>query len=104
MSARYAASAANLSLPGDWAITAIIRRRGADDVQAKFDVPISQNATASSSSSSSAATSTKASSDSMWDWPFHGARSAGAIAALVVGVFAALGVGVWQYRELREAQ
>jgi hypothetical protein len=35
---------------------------------------------------------------SIWDWPFDGARSAGAVAALIAGAVALTGVAVWQYR------
>jgi len=95
-SAKYSASAANLSLPGDWTITATVRRRGVDDVRATFTLPI----TAGDQAAPSATTA----SESIWGWPFHGARSYGAIAALIAGVAAALAVGVWQYRELRETR
>jgi hypothetical protein len=97
-SAKFSAKAANLSLPGDWTITAIIRRRGLDDVRQAFDVPVAK-AQGGGTSSTAATTS-----DSIWDWPFSGARSFGAIAALIVGAIVALAVGVWQYRELRESR
>jgi copper transport protein len=90
-SARFEATAANLSLPGDWTVTAIVRRRGVDDVTTTFDVPIAK-------------VGASPSSDSIWDWPLHGARSYGAIVAIVLGMLATLGVGGWQYRELREAR
>ena len=41
-SAKFSAKAANLSLPGDWTITAIIRRLGIDDVRADFTIPIAK--------------------------------------------------------------
>lgn len=93
-SARFEANAANLSLPGDWAITAIVRRRGVDDVRATFDVPIAKEGASAGGASSS---------DSIWDWPLQGARSWSAIAAVVFGLLAAASVGIWQYRELRES-
>jgi copper transport protein len=97
-SARFSTDAANLSLPGDWTVTAIVRRRGEDDVSASFEIPIGK--TESDTPNASAADD----SSSIWDWPFEGPRSVGAIAAVVFGLLAASGVGVWQYRELRESR
>ncbi len=96
-SARFETTAANLSLPGDWTVTAIVRRRGVDDVSATFNVPIATEGASAPSASGAA------SSDSIWDWPLQGARSWGAIAAVLFGLLAAASVGIWQYRELRES-
>ena len=94
-SARFATNATNLSLPGDWSIKAIIRRGGADDVVATFQLPIAQEGASVASAEAS---------DSIWDWPLSGARSWAAIIATVLGLLAAASAGAWQYRELRETR
>ena len=92
-SAKFAVDGANLSIPGNWLVTATIRRRGEDDVRTDFSVPVGLEA--------SAATAAGETSSSIWDWPFEDRRSPGAIAALAVGAAGLLGVGAWQYRNVR---
>jgi len=82
-SAKFTADGANLSLPGDWAITVTVHRRGADDARAAFPVSI-----AAAVADGPSATASTAESDSIWRWPFDGARSVAAIALL-----AAVGAG-----------
>jgi copper transport protein len=92
-SAKYVAEGANLSQPGQWDVTATIRRRDQEDVQTSFTIPIRDpNLT------DSGATTT---SGDRWDWPFEGNRSVGAIVALVVGGIATVGAAAWQLREFR---
>ena len=43
-SLRYLGETSDLSLSGDWTATLTVRRRGEEDVQATFDVPISDPA------------------------------------------------------------
>lgn len=81
-SARYTADGSNLSLPGEWTVTANIRRRDADDVRASFEVEVPEAAAPEASAEAEE-------SDTIWEWPFHGARSVAAIAIL-----AGVGVGV----------
>ena len=69
-SAKYSIEAANLSLPGEWSVTATIRRRGEDDIFANFDVPVGIETESDST---------------IWDWPFDRMRSTGVILALAVG-------------------
>ena len=83
-SARYLLDGSFLSLPGEWEITANIRRRGADDVRVSFDVSIRDPSQSSEGS------------ESIWRWPFDGGRSVGAIALL-----GAVGVGVAGWGALR---
>ncbi len=87
-SARYLGEGSNLSLPGEWTVTANIRRRGEDDVRATFTVPISEPS----------ADAGAGESDSLWQWPFDGGRSAGAIATLAVVGVGAAGWGLCRLR------
>jgi copper transport protein len=89
-SAQFTADGSNLSLPGDWEVTATIRRRGEDeDVQAGFDVPVASVAGGG------------AESTSVWDWPYEGTNSAAAVATIAVGVVGLVAVAGWQYRNMR---
>ncbi len=93
-SAKFSADGSNLSLPGDWTITAVVHRRGADDVQGKFNVSIAAGAAGGPGATAPTATTTK--SNSIWHWPFTGKRSLAAIALLTaVGASAAMW-GVWR--------
>jgi copper transport protein len=85
-SAKYAAQGSNLSLPGDWEVTVTVRRLGEDDVSSKFDMTIRPDAGGSADSAA-------ASSESIWDWPFDGARSIAAIAVLAAVAAAGIGWG-----------
>ena len=93
-SAKYETLGSNLSIPGDWTITANIQRRGEDDIRATWTVtieaPEDPNAAAIAEPS-----------DTLWQWPFEGGRSAGAFAVLAVGAVAAIFTGGWQLRRLR---
>lgn len=90
-SAKFLADGSNLSLPGAWKITATVRRRGqADDIRATFDLTLA-----------GASGAIENGSESFWGWPFRGARSAGAIAALGVGAVGLVVVAAWQLRNLR---
>ncbi|MCH8994327.1 MAG: copper resistance protein CopC/CopD [Chloroflexi bacterium] len=89
-SARFLADGSNMSLPGEWTITANIRRRGEDDVRASFTVSISEPA--------ASAVADSGESDSLWQWPFDGGRSTGAIATLAVVGVGAAGWGLWRLR------
>jgi hypothetical protein len=92
-SAAYVAEGSNLSLPGDWEVTATVRRRGEDeDVQAGFDVPLSAVGAASNESSS------------IWDWPYEGTNSAAAIVTIAIGAVGLVAVAGWQYRNMRRPQ
>ncbi len=82
---------ANLSRPGEWDITATIRRRGEDDVKTTFTVPLRDPAAAADISES----------NDRWTWPFDGAQSVAAIAVLVIGGIATAGAATWQIREFR---
>lgn len=89
-SAKFEAEGANLSIPGEYDVTATIRRRGEDDdVQAFFTVPIGEAKTA------------EAHESSIWGWPFAGARSAGAIAVLIAGAAGLLVAGGVQLGRMR---
>ena len=93
-SAKFESLGSNLSLPGDWTITANIQRRGEDDVRATWTVTIDAPEDANGAAIAEP-------SDTLWQWPFEGGRSAGAIAVLVVGGIAAVGTVGWQRRRLR---
>jgi hypothetical protein len=71
-------------LPGEWEVTATIRRRGEDDVKTTFTVPLRSGGDGEERASEE--------SDSIWTWPFEGARS---IAAIVVLAIAGAGVAGW---------
>jgi copper transport protein len=89
-SAKFLADGSNLSLPGTWKITATVRRRGEEeDVRATFDLTLAGSGAVENGS------------ESFWGWPFRGARTAGAIAALGVGAAGLVVVGAWQLRNLR---
>jgi copper transport protein len=92
-SAKYTAQGSNLSLPGDWTITATVHRRGADDVQANFPVTIAELAP----------TGVVAGSDSIWHWPFGGARSIAAIGVIALSAVIGVVYTGWQIRQQRRA-
>jgi copper transport protein len=96
-SAKFEALGTNMSIPGDWTVTTTVRRRGEDDVRTEFTVPVAAEAPGDGGGDgdTSSATSDK---ESIWNWPFDGARSGTAIGALIAGGVALAGVGVWQYR------
>lgn len=85
-SAKFQADATNLSIPGNWTVTTTVRRRGQDDVRTDFTIPVAAEAAAGGEA------------ESIWNWPFDGARSGAAMGALIAGALALAGVGVWQYR------
>ena len=85
-SQRYGIDATNLGLPGEWSVSATIQRRGEDDITANFTVPVGVETDRESS---------------IWEWPFDGMRSTGAIIALCVGAVIAVAIGLWQRRNLR---
>ena len=90
-SAFYAAEGANLSRSGEWNVTVHIVRRGVEeDWEETFRVPI-----ADPSESDEA---TEGEPESIWQWPYEGGRSTGAIAVLAV---AAAGVAGWGGLRLR---
>ncbi len=91
-SAKFTADGANLSLPGDWAITATVRRRGADDVRATFPVSIAAGAAGGPPVTATGSTA----SDSIWRWPFDGARSVAAIALLAAVGAGGAAWGAWR--------
>ncbi len=84
-SSKFALEATNLSLPGEWNITATVRRRDNDDIFASFDVPVGVVAESDST---------------IWDWPFDGMRSTGVIIALAVGAVGLVLTLVWQRRNI----
>ena len=85
-SARYTAEGSNLSLPGEWTVTATVRRRGADDVQAVFTIPLGSPESA------------EAESDSIWHWPFEGLVSVAAFALIAAVGLAGVGWGALRLR------
>jgi copper transport protein len=89
-SAKHVADGANISQPGEWDITATIRRRGEDDVSTTFTVPVRGEEA-----------SVSAGDGSRWSWPFDGAQSVAAIAVLVIGGIGTLGAATWQLSEFR---
>ncbi len=93
-SAKFESLGSNLSLPGDWTITANVQRRGEDDVRATWTVTIAAPEDANGAAIAE-------SSGTLWQWPFQGGRSAGAIAVLAAGGIAAIVAGGWQLRRLR---
>jgi hypothetical protein len=90
-SAKFEAVGTNMSIPGDWAVTTTVRRRGQDDVRTEFTVPVAAEAPAEGPAAA-------AESESIWDWPFSGKRSGAAIGVLIAGGVALGGVAAWQYR------
>ena len=84
-SAKFAIDAGNLGLPGEWSVTATIRRTGEDDIFANFDVPVGVETESDST---------------IWDWPFDGMRSTGVFIALAVGAVALVLTLVWQRRNM----
>lgn len=86
-SAKYAMDASNLSLPGEYEISAVVRRRGEDDVIADYTVAIG--------------TAAEIAESSIWDWPFEGRRSTGAVIALIVGAVGLAATAGWQLRNVR---
>ena len=90
-SAKYVASASNLSLPGEWDVTVSVRRRGQDDVSSTFTLPLAATGAGEPGEEPPpAAAGPSAASESIWEWPFKGGRSIGAIAVLA-GVAALAG-------------
>lgn len=102
-SAKYLSEGANLSLPGQWTITVTVRRRGeAEDVRAPFNVALAAPSGGGAPPEDGARPASAAEADdSVWSWPFDGARSAGAIAALAAGGTGLIAVGAWQLRNVR---
>jgi copper transport protein len=88
-SARYSARGTNLSLPGEWTVIANVRRRDEDDTRATFKIPIAAPAAAGSPAA-------ETEDESIWRWPFEGARSAAAIAVLAATGAGAAGWGAWR--------
>lgn len=84
-SLKYAVDAANLGVPGEWSVTATIRRQGEDDIFANYDVPVGIETESDST---------------IWDWPFDGMRSTGVIIALAVGAVGLVLTLVWQRRNM----
>lgn len=96
-SARYTAEGSNLSLPGEWTVTANVRRRNADDVRASFKVPVGEEAPPGGGDQpADAETEVVEESSSIWEWPFHGARSVAAIGVLAGVVAGGAGFGAWR--------
>ena len=77
--------ATNLSLPGEWEVTATIRRRGEDDIFATFDVPLGVESESDST---------------IWAWPFDGMNSVGVIIALAIGAVGLVLTFIWQRRNM----
>jgi len=90
-SAKHVADGANISQPGEWDITATIRRRDEDDVSTTFTIPVR---------AAGAETATAGNSD-RWTWPFDGAQSTAAIAVVALGLVVTAGAATWQLREFR---
>ena len=84
-SQKFAIDATNLDQPGEWSVTATIRRTGEDDIFANFDVPVGVETDTDST---------------IWDWPFDGMRSTGVIIALAVGAAGLVLTLVWQRRSM----
>ena len=94
-SAKFESLGSNLSLPGDWTITANVQRRDEDDVRATWTVTID------APEEDVIGAAIVDSSGTLWQWPFKGGRSTGAIAVLVAGGVTAVATGAWQLRRLR---
>lgn len=99
-SARYSANGSNLSLPGEWTVTANVRRRNADDLRASFTVPVGEQAPAGGDGGAPAAQAAEE-SNSIWQWPFNGARSAAAIALLAAVGSGGAAWGAWRLARRR---
>jgi copper transport protein len=91
-SAKFVADGSNLSLPGNWEVTATVRRLGEDDVSTTFDLPVRAASGEGGNAESGDATEDVASS-SIWDWPFDGNASVAAIILLSGVAVLALGWG-----------
>ncbi len=89
-SARYLTEGSFLSRSGEWTVTANIRRRGQDDVRVSFDLPIADPRAAEAVAEDE--------SESIWEWPFEGRRSAGAIAVLASVAVGAIGWRLLRFR------
>jgi copper transport protein len=96
-SAKWSAGGSDLSIPGDYTITAVVHRRGLDDVVANFRVKIEAGAAGGPPPTAAAR------SDSIWHWPFEGARSIAAIALLAASGAAGAGWGAWRLSSRRRA-
>ena len=82
-SALYGGEGGFLNLPGEWTITVNIQRRGLDDVRAAFEIDIPDPSAAEGENEpADEPAESKSESESIWQWPFDGARSAGAIGVL----------------------
>jgi copper transport protein len=92
-SARFSAEATNMSFPGNWDVTATIRRRGEEDVQTDYTIPVTEGGGPVGASEDT----------SIWEWPFEDGRSALAIASLAVGLVGVAGVFVWQRGNIRRS-
>ena len=79
----YKASGANLSLPGEWKITANFRLEGQDDLNQTFDINLP-----------GAPAATTSASTSIWDWPLRNAFSDAMLALGLVVVGAVVVVQV----------
>ena len=100
-SAVYGGEGANLSLPGTWTVTVNIRRRAEDDIRASFTVVI-LDPNEQVDDPPEEVIEPKPESESIWDWPFSGGRSAGAIGVLLAAPLAALGwLGLRQLQRTR---
>jgi len=85
-SAKFSTDATNLSLPGEWEVSATVQRRGEDDLTATFDVPVGV---------------VQETESSIWDWPFEGMNSVGVIITLAVGAVLLVATIAWQWRNMR---
>jgi len=84
-SQKYATDGPNLSQPGEWIVSATVERPGEDDITANFDVPVGVETDGDST---------------IWDWPFDGMASTGALIALGVGAAGLVLTLVWQRRNM----
>ena len=104
-SAKFLAEGGNVSIPGEYDVTATIRRRDQDDVQGFFTVPIvGESGEEPGDGLGRPQPEVEAEVEaegSIWDWPFEGGRSAGAIAALAAGAAGLVAAGGIQYVRMR---
>ena len=92
-SARYQADSGDLSLPGEWTVTVTVQRRAADDLEATFNVSVGDSSGPAGEGGEEPGVLAKAETSSIWEWPFTGAKSVGAIVVLAVVAVGAVG---WQ--------
>ncbi len=82
-SALYGGEGDSLNLQGEWTVTVNIQRRGQDDVRAAFTIDIPDPSAAEDENGPvDEPAEAKSESESIWQWPFDGGRSAGAIGVL----------------------